>query len=273
MKKPSLSTLILILIFFVGLSLLLYPTVSDYWNSLHSSQVLSTYTQEIANMDNERYEQIIQEARQYNERLMRKNNVFMMNEQDREDYHSQLDFSVNGIMGYVEIPLIDVTLPISHGTEESVLQTGVGHVEWSSLPVGGTGTHAVISGHRGLPSARLFSDLDKLKVGDIFTIRVLDEVITYMVDQILIVLPDEVEDLAIEQNRDLCTMVTCTPYGINSHRLLVRGSRVENQTQATAIRVTADAVQIETHLVAIAMAVPVLILLLIILLIPTRRRK
>ncbi len=273
MSKPSMSTVILILIFLVGLSLLLYPTIADYWNSFHSSQVISTYAHEIAVMDNNRYGEVIQSARDYNKTLLHKDNLFLFTDAEKDSYYKALNVSTSGIMAYVEIPKINVSLPIYHGTDEAVLQVGIGHVEWSSLPVGGGSSHAIISGHRGLPSAKLFTNLDKLKEGDTFTIKVLDEVLTYMVDQIHIVLPHEVESLAIEPGRDLCTLVTCTPYGINSHRLLVRGSRTETVTEKAAIRVTADAVQIEPHLVAIGLTIPMLLVLLIYLLIPTRRRR
>ena len=174
-------------------------------------------------------------------------------------------------MGYIEIPTIKLSLPIYHGTEDSVLQIAVGHLDWTSLPAGGESTHCVLSGHRGLPSAKLFTNLDQLVEGDTFVIRVLDEVLTYEVDRILIVEPDDVSALQIEPGKDLCTLVTCTPYGINSHRLLVRGHRVENQSEA--IRVTSDAIQIEPLLVAPAVALPILLILLIVLLASGGKKK
>jgi sortase A len=176
-------------------------------------------------------------------------------------------------MGYIEVPTIGVTLPIYHGTDEAVLQIAVGHLEWTSLPVGGESSHCVVSGHRGLPSAKLFTDLDKLVVGDLFMFRVLDEILTYEVDQILIVEPHETEALLIQQGKDLCTLITCTPYGVNSHRLLVRGHRVENQEEAQTIRVTADAMQIEPVIVAPIVAIPMLLVLLIGVLIPKPKRR
>ena len=176
-------------------------------------------------------------------------------------------------MGYIELPSIDCSLPIYHGTEESVLQIAIGHLEWSSLPVGGESTHCVLSGHRGLPSAKLFTNLDKLQEGDVFLLRVLDEVLTYEVDQILIVEPQEIAALQITEGEDLCTLVTCTPYGINTHRLLVRGHRIENAPEARLVRVTADAVQIEPLLVAPIVALPMLLLLLILLLLPKRPKN
>ena len=196
-----------------------------------------------------------------------------MTEEERAEYESLLNVSGNGIIGYIEIPMIQCSLPIYHGTEESVLQIAVGHIEGSSLPTGGAGTHCVLSGHRGLPSAKLFTDLDQLAEGDTFMLRILDETLTYEVDQIRTVEPYELDDLGIEEGKDYCTLVTCTPYGINTHRLLVRGRRVDNQPEARTVRVTADAMQIEPVLVAPLVAVPMLFVLLILLLVKTRRKK
>ena len=176
-------------------------------------------------------------------------------------------------MSYIEIPSIKCSLPIYHGTDEAVMQIAVGHIEGSSLPVGGVNTHCVLSGHRGLPSAKLFSDLDKLEEGDLFMIRTLDQTLTYEVDQIRIVLPEEIDDLKIVEGEDLCTLVTCTPYGINTHRLLVRGHRVANQEDAENIRVTAEAMQVDTRIVAAFVAVPILLVLLIWLLVSTRKKR
>ena len=198
---------------------------------------------------------------------------YVLSEEQKNVYDQILDIGGTGIMGYIEIPVIGVTLPIYHGTSEGVLQIAVGHLEWTSLPVGGESSHSVVSGHRGLPSARLFTDLDELVVGDVFIFRVLDEILTYEVDQILIVDPDETSELKIKQGEDLCTLVTCTPYGVNSHRLLVRGHRVENQEEAQSIRVTADAMQIETVIVAPIVAIPMLLVLLVIVMIPKRGRR
>ncbi len=273
MKKSGFSTIILIIVFLVGLSLLLYPTISDYWNSLHQSRAIAEYAEEVANLDDELYAKLLSDAQDYNEALLEKIDRYSMSDAERAEYSSLLDVSGNGVIGYIEIPLIGCSLPIYHGTGEAVLQIGVGHIEGSSLPVGGVGSHCVLSGHRGLPSARLFTDLDKLDTGDTFILRVLDETLTYEVDQILIVLPHEMEALEIDPKEDYCTLVTCTPYGINSHRLLVRGHRVENQEEAKTVRVTADALQIEPVIVAPLVAVPMLLTLLIIMLINTHRRK
>ena len=273
MKKGTLSTIILILVFLVGLSLLLYPTVSDYWNSLHQSRAIAEYAEQVAELDNDRYAALWADACSYNETLTQKDDRYEMPDEEKEEYESLLNVSGNGIIGYIEIPLIDCSLPVYHGTNESVLQVAVGHVEGSSLPVGGTGTHSVISGHRGLPRAKLFTNLDKLAEGDTFILRILDEALTYEVDQIRIVEPYEMNALEIDPDKDYCTLVTCTPYGINSHRLLVRGHRVENQEEAGAVRVTADAMQIEPVIVAPLVAAPMLLVLLIALLISTSRKK
>lgn len=264
--RKHLSTIILILIFLVGLSLLLYPTVSDYWNSLHQSRAIAQYAEQVANLNNEAYDQMIADAQSYNETLPGKAQRYTLSDEEKEAYNALLDPSGNGAMGYIEIPEIKCSLPIYHGTGEAVLQIAVGHIEGTSLPVGGPGSHTVLSGHRGLPSAKLFTDLDKLVIGDTFMLRILDETLTYEVDQILIVEPHEMQALEIEDGRDYCTLVTCTPYGINTHRLLVRGHRIENQEEAKTVRVTADALQIEPVIVAPLVAAPMLLLLLIVLL-------
>ncbi|MBR6779713.1 MAG: class C sortase [Clostridia bacterium] len=246
-----------------GLGLLLYPSVSNYWNSFHQTKAIANYADEVANMENEEYDRIWQQAVAYNESLQGRQNQYLLSDEQRKEYESLLDVTGTGIMGYIEIESIGVSLPLYHGTSDAVLQIAIGHLDWTSLPVGGEGSHCVVSGHRGLPRAKLFTDLDKLTVGDLFVMRILDEVLTYEVDQILIVDPHVTEDLLIEDGKDYCTLVTCTPYGINSHRLLVRGHRVENVQAAKTVRVTADAVQIEPMLVAPILAAPVLLLLLL----------
>ena len=271
--RKHLSTILLVFILLIGLSLLLYPSVSDYWNSFHQTRAIATYAENVAKLDNNQYGHLWEEARAYNEALPFRSNPYYLSEEQKAQYESLLDVSGLGVMGYIEIPEIDVSLPIYHGTEESVLQIAVGHLEWSSLPVGGMSTHCVLSGHRGLPSAKLFTNLDKLREGDTFLLRVLDEVLTYEVDQILIVEPQEIDALKIVEGKDYCTLVTCTPYGINTHRLLVRGHRIDNIEQAKTIRVTADAIQIEPMLVAPIVAIPMLLILLILLLLPRRRKK
>ena len=272
-KKGNFLNILLVLVFFVGLSLLLYPSVSDYWNSFHQTRAIATYSEEVANLENEQYDEIWEAAQQYNRSLTERGNAYVLSEEQKEAYEKLLDVSGLGVMGYIEIPEIDVSLPVYHGTEESVLQIAVGHLEWSSLPVGGESTHCVLSGHRGLPSAKLFTNLDKLTEGDIFLLRVLDEVLTYEVDQILIVEPQETGALRIEEGKDYCTLVTCTPYGINTHRLLVRGHRIENQANATSIRVTADAMQIEPVIVAPIVAAPLLLCLMLWVLLRDPKKK
>ena len=269
--KKHLSTILLVMALLAGMSLLLYPSLSNYWNSLHATQAVSNYTQEVQTMDRSRYETMWNDAVAYNRSLLTRSTDFALTDAQKRQYEALLNVGGTGIMGYLEIPVLEVTLPIYHGTDDSVLEVGSGHIEWSSLPTGGESTHCVLSGHRGLPSAKLFTDLDQLVAGDTFVIRVLDEVMTYEVDQILIVEPTDVSALTIEDGKDLCTLVTCTPYGINSHRLLVRGHRVENASEA--IRVTSDAVQIEPLIVAPIVALPILLVLLIILLVPGKKHN
>ena len=272
-KKGNFITVLLVLVLLTGLSLLLYPSVSDYWNSFHQTRAISSYAGEVANLNEAQYDRLWAAAEEYNKQLQKRGNVYSMSELEKEEYEKLLNVSGLGIMGYIEIPSINCSLPIYHGTDEAVLQIAVGHLEWSSLPVGGESTHCVLSGHRGLPSARLFSNLDKVVEGDVFMLRVLDEVLTYEVDQILIVEPQELDALQIVEGKDYCTLVTCTPYGVNTHRLLVRGHRIENLKDAKNVRITADAVQIEPLLVAPIVAIPMLLLLLILLLLPVRPKK
>lgn len=273
MKKKNLSTIALVLVFFVGLSVLLYPTISDYWNSLHQSQAIATYADSVAEMDEQDYEEMWNAAQEYNEKLFETGHGLGLKKKEKKEYNNLLNVSGTGIMSYIEIPKIKCSLSIYHGTDEGVLQIAIGHIEGSSLPVGGVNTHCVLSGHRGLPSAKLFSNLDKLEEGDVFMIRTLDQTLTYEVDQIRIVLPDEVDDLKIEEGKDLCTLVTCTPYGINTHRLLVRGHRVANREEAEAVRVTADAMQVDNRIVAACIAVPVLLILLAGIFVSGRRKR
>lgn len=261
-KNPH-TVLWLVLIFVVGLTLLLYPTVSDWWNSFHQSRAVLAYADTVSNMDEKKYESMWNEAMAYNEELAKTGSLWIMTDEEIKKYEETLRVTDSGIMAYIDIPKINCTLPIYHGTEESILQTAVGHLSGTSLPVGGPGSHCVISGHRGLPSAKLFTDLDKLVEGDEFMIRTLDEVLTYEVDQILIVEPTDLSALVIEPEEDYCTLVTCTPYGINTHRLLVRGHRIDTRN-ASSVRVTADALQVNSTVVAIVLAIPMLAILLIV---------
>lgn len=274
--KHKKSTIALILVLLAGLSLMLYPLVSDLWNETRQSRAIADYTQAVAAMDDQSYRQLLRDAQAYNAELLDHPDRFYPTEEEISRYEGLLNVAGSGVMGYVEIPSIQVLLPIYHGVDEAVLQTAIGHIEGTSLPVGGESNHCVISGHRGLPSAKLFTDLDQLDLGDTFRLRILDEVLTYEVDQIRIVEPDDLSLLEIEPGEDLCTLVTCTPYGVNSHRLLVRGRRVVEGSASDQIRITADAVQIDTLVVASVVAIPILLILLLLALLPLRhlrRRK
>lgn len=271
--RRRLSTLFIILVFLTGLSLILYPSISNYINSQNQSRAIANYAEDVAGLSREEYEQLLEQAKSYNVRLSAMGSNWKLSKEELDQYNEILNINKNGMMGYIEIPKIQCSLPIYHSTDEAVLQKNVGHLPGSSLPVGGESTHSVLSGHRGLPSAKLFSDLDKVETGDKFVIRVLNETLTYEVDQILIVLPNEMDALNIEEGKDLCTLVTCTPYGVNSHRLLVRGHRVENDATTENVKVVADAMQIEPVIVAPVMALPVLLILVIWVLVSSRKKK
>ncbi len=263
-KGPSISTIILFLILLTGVGILLYPSVSDWWNSMHATQAIAGYVTAVEDLSAQEREDAIKAAQAYNTKLM--NGVdFELTEEEYAEYEKYLNIGGTGIMGYVQISAIGVNLPVYHSVDENILQIAVGHIPGSSLPVGGERTHAVLSGHRGLPSAKLFSDLDRMVEGDIFTLNVMGQTITYMVDQIRIVLPEETEELAIQPGRDYCTLVTCTPYGINTHRMLVRGKRIENI--AGEVVVVAEAVRIPTYVVIPAVGIPLLFVTLTITLI------
>lgn len=274
--KKHLSTLLLVAVFLLGVCILLYPTVSDYWNSLHQTRAIGAYEDALAGMTRRDYDDAFQQAEDYNRALAALD--VPMSEYQRlsdagMDYEEILNINGVGIMGYIDIDAIGVELPIYHGTSPDVLNVAVGHLEGSSLPIGGEGSHCVLSAHRGLPSARLFTDLDQLKEGDTFTITVLDRLLTYEIDQILIVEPEQVDALAITPGEDYCTLVTCTPYGINTHRLLVRGRRVENAREKAHVYVPADMVQIDPLVVTPAVAAPMLAILLVFLLVRYRKRR
>ena len=232
-KKGSwISSLFLVLIFLIGAGILFYPTVSDLWNNYRNQQLISEYTEVVETLESEDFSEIWAEAREYNAQHTVNTILDAFDEEEGDyvlshPYDQVLNPTGNEIMGYLEIPKINVKLAIYHGIGTEALENGCGHIEGTSLPIGGVGTHSVLSAHRGLPSAKLFTDLDQLEIGDLFYITVLDEKLAYKVDQILTVLPEETEDLAIEEDKDLVTLVTCTPYGVNSHRLLVRGERTE----------------------------------------------
>lgn len=271
--RGKISTIILGLMLLIGIALLLYPTFSDYWNSFHQTRAIASYVEQVENMDEEKYNSMLQAAREYNQSLTSLHNRWKLSPQETEEYKNILDITGTGIMGYMEIPVIGVSLPIYHGTDEGILQIAIGHLIGSSFPIGGAGTHAVVSGHRGLPSAKLFTDLDKVVEGDRFVIRVLNETVTYEVDQIRIVEPNDFSYLGIDGDKDYCTMITCTPYGVNSHRLLVRGHRVANAEEAKEIVVTADAMQIDPIIIAPIVAVPMLVVLFVVMMINTGKKK
>lgn len=269
--KRDYSNFILVLIFFIGLSVLLYPSVSDYWNSKVQSRAIVDYESMLKDLTPEDYTAVFAQADQYNEQIRNIAYPLMYHDQV-PGYEETLNVTGNGIMGYITIPKIQVELPVYHGTGEAVLNVASGHVQGTSLPVGGESTHAVLSAHRGLPSARLFTDLDKLEVGDVFTITVLDRLLTYQIDKIQIVRPNEVDALYVTEGEDYCTLVTCTPYGINTHRLLVRGTRVETP-EVKNIYITTDAYRIDSLILTPVVAAPMLLVLLIILLVRHPKKK
>ncbi len=259
--KKVLSFAIFIFAVLTGLSFLLYPTVSDYINKLHQSKAIDEYVNEASSLEKSEYDKLLKEANEYNADTLNRVNPFVKTKSQNKTYEERLNITETGMMGYIEIPSINLNLPIYHGTSNNVLQRGIGHLDWTSLPVGGKNTHTVLSGHRGLPSAKLFTNLSDISVGDIFVIRVLNKTLTYRVDKILTVLPEDTSALQILEGEDLCTLVTCTPYGINTHRLLVRGHRVENTFESGAVTVISDAIQIEPVTVALFIAVIILILM------------
>ena len=272
--KENRVTLIIAAVGLFGLGLILYPSVADWWNSFHQSRAVAAYAQKVANLDSSEYERILADAEAYNNNLASKGIKWTMNEDEIAAYEKELDITGTGIMGYITIPKIHVELPVYHGIDDAVLQIAIGHMPETSLPVGGESTHCAVSGHRGLPSAKLFTDIDKLVEGDTWTVSVLNRTLTYEVDQIRVVEPSDLSNLELEQGKDYFTLITCTPYGINTHRLLVRGHRVDNaQGEANVI---ADALQIEPVYIAPFVALPFIFILLIVMLVSTeynRRRK
>ncbi|QGX01229.1 class C sortase [Streptococcus ruminicola] len=257
--KQHWKSLIMPFVFLIGLGLVTYPSLSDYWNSFHQTKGIMSYAKSVSNMSEKEYDKILTQAEDYNKRLTSMN--WDMTDEQKKDYESQLNFNHDGAMGYISIPKINIKLSIYHGTSDKVLQTSIGHLAGSSLPVGGKGTHCVVSGHRGLPSAKLFSDLDKLREGDTFTIHVLNETLTYEVDQIRVVEPTDFSDLTIDPNQDYLTLVTCTPYGINTQRLLVRGHRIPNADGEA--KTTSDAMQLNALYIAPFIGIPICLAIVI----------
>ncbi len=266
--KKHISTILLVAVFFVGLSVLLYPTVSNYVNSKHQSKLIEAYETKVSNMTEHDFSEIFADAEEYNRQLMDNTDAFYHPE-TIPGYNEILNITGNGIMGYLTIDKINIELPVYHSVDDGILQIAAGHLPGTSLPVGGESTHCVLSGHRGLPSAKLFSDLDKLEVGDTFRLTVLNRILIYEVDSIEIVLPTEVENLQIVPGEDRCTLVTCTPYGVNTHRLLVHGVRTDGESGKPYIYAANEGVRIDPLLVAPAVAAPMLVILLIVLLVHT----
>lgn len=273
--KTIVTTVLIVLIFVAGLGLMLYPTISDYISSLSHKRVISDYVSSVENLDESTYTELLTQAEIYNTRLAaRKGSLTTLSDEAAKEYYSILDVNGTGVMGYVQIPSLDLSLPIYHGSDDAVLQVGVGHLEGSSLPVGGESCHTILTGHRGLPSSQLFTSIDKLVEGDVFMLRVLKETFTYQVDQIETVLPSELSSLVIVDGEDYCTLVTCTPYGVNTHRLLVRGRRIENFSDTDEIPIGSYG-QTETKpvniLILISIAVAVALVPTVI--ITARRRR
>ncbi len=273
MKKRTnlFTTIFFTIVLFVGLSVMLYPVVSDWWNKQVTSQAVASYNSTIVNMEEDETEALLNEARAYNRELASLMAPFA-DYANIKRYSDVLNISGTGIMGYVSIPVIDVELPIYHGTSDEVLNVAAGHLEGSSIPVGGENTHAVISAHRGLPSAKLFTDLDRVVVGDVFTITILNQVFTYQVEEILIVKPYEMEKLAVIPDKDYVTLMTCTPYGVNTHRLLLRSRRIETEFHLD-VKIVADAMKVDPLLVVPLISAPLLLMLLCYWIFGGKRKK
>ncbi|MFC3927874.1 class C sortase [Streptococcus caprae] len=260
-RKLDLVSILLMAIIAIGIGLMTYPSLANYWNSFHQSRAIMDYQKQVTKLDTNQYGKMLADAAAYNTQFVKTGIKWNMSDDDKAVYNSLLSIENSGYMGYISIPKINVMLPIYHGTTESVLQTSIGHLEGTSLPVGGESTHSVLSGHRGLPSSRLFTDLDKLKVGDRWTVNILNETYTYEVDQVRTLLPKDLSQIQIEEGKDYQTLLTCTPYGVNTHRLLVRGHRVANEDGDALV--VADAIQIEPIYIAPFIAIPIVLLLLI----------
>ncbi len=269
--KKKIPSLIFALIFLAGIAVFLYPSVSNYINSKHQSRAVASYDAAMASLTDEDYSSFWAAAKRYNEDLATKPMSFNLSDEELAEYNSILDPTGTGIIGTIEIENIGVNLPIYHGTEESVLQVGIGHLEGTSFPTGTKSTHVVLSGHRGLPSAKLFTDLDQMIVGDTFLLHVMDQTFAYQVDQINIVLPEETQNLAIVNDREYVTLVTCTPYGVNTHRLLVRAKRVD-YNEETKLIVPADATRLGNLVVAPFIGAPLLLIVFIVFLVRTSKR-
>ena len=284
-KSHRASNILLVLILLIGAAIAGYPAFSEYWNSMHQSRAIMGYAERVAELSNEEYKEVWDAALEYNRKLAKDPNPWNMSDEDMDEYERQLNVDGTGNMGFISIPKINVDLPIYHGTSDAVLQTSVGHIDGTSLPAGSVhpdlaeydkveyASHSVLSGHRGLPSAKLFSDLDAMEVGDVFYLTILDQTLTYVVDKITVIVPEDASELGLFPGKDYCTLMTCTPYGINTHRLLVRGVRVENDKELVDVRVTADALKIEPLYVVPFIAGPILFLMILWVLIFAGGRK
>jgi len=274
-KSHRATNIILVFILLLGAGIAGYPAFSEYWNSMHQSRAIMGYAERVAELSNEEYDEVWKAALEYNRALSKDPNPWDMSDEEKDDYEKQLNVDGTGNMGFISIPKINVDLPIFHGTSDAVLQTSIGHIDGTSLPAGSVhpnpeeysevefGSHSVLSGHRGLPSAKLFSDLDAMEIGDVFYLTILDQTLTYQVDDITVIVPEDSSPLVIFPGKDYCTLMTCTPYGINTHRLLVRGVRVENDKELLEVRVTADALKIDPIYVVPFIAGPVLFLMIL----------
>ena len=273
-KKSGLSSTILLLaVFLIGLCVMLYPTVSDFWNEKRQSQAIMNYDDLLVDLTPEDFSEYFEKAEEYNRKLKLISYPFLGYPELDDEYYSALDVNDDGMMGYITIDKIKVQLPIYHGTSDKVLNCAVGHLEGSTLPLGGESTHCVLYAHRGLPSAKLFTNLDELAVGDVFTITILDKMFTYQVDQVKVVLPDETDELNVVNGEDYCTLVTCSPYGINTHRMLVRGTRIENIEEAKKINITSEAYLIDPLIVTPVVAIPIFLGLLVFLVVKSSKKK
>ncbi len=259
-RRPDVVTLILVAMLIVGLGIIAYPTFSDWWNSYHQTRAIAVYAAAVEEADPKELEKMLADAHAYNKRLLTKANRYELSDEEKKEYQSILDLTGTGVIGYVTVQRLGINYPIYHGIEEKVLQIAIGHLPGTSMPVGGETTHAVVTGHRGLPRAKLFTNLDQMVEGDTFTITVLNQTLTYEVDQIRIVNPEDLTELEIKQGGDYCTLFTCTPYGINTHRMLVRGHRVSGVSDLKPI--PADAVQIPSYVAVPAAALPLLFIYL-----------
>ena len=255
-------TITLLIVFFIGLSVLLYPSISNFWNSRTQSEAITNYEKMLASYKPEDFTNIIKAAEDYNKKLLSLEFPIQEYEKIEDDYWKTLDITGTGMMGYITIPKISQELPIYHGTDNAVLSTAAGHMHGTSLPVGGENTHSVISAHRGLPTATLFTYLDRMEIGDTFTFTILDRTYIYEVDQIRIVEPDDTELIQIFKGKDYCTLLTCTPYGINTQRLLVRGHQID-ASQERSLYVANEAYRIDTLIVMPFVAMPIIFVLLI----------